>query len=431
MLDIKELRQNYEEIMRRLSLRGEDFSSLEGVLKQDDRRRQLIQELEAMKAKRNEISKKIGQYKREGKDVSEILQSIEDNKAAVVKMQTELSELERAIEHTLLMTPNLPHKDIPFGKDEDDNVCLRKVGEIPRFDFTPKPHWDLAKALDILDFERAAKIASSRFVIYKGLGARLERSLISFMLDLHTEKHGYEELLLPYIVNEASMIASGQFPKFKDDVFALTDKRGLYLNPTAEVPSINLHRDEILDGASLPKRYAAFTTAFRQESGSAGRDTRGIIRLHQFNKVELIKFTQPENSYNELETMLANSETVLKKLEIPYRVIELCSGDLGFGMAKTYDIEVYLPSYETYREIGSISNAEAYQARRGNIRFKRDKDAKAEFVHTLNGSGLAVGRTVVAIMENYQQADGSIVIPQALRPYMGTDIIKQKENDHV
>jgi len=261
-------------------------------------------------------------------------------------------------------------------------------------------------------------------VVYKGLGARLERALINFMMDMHTDKHGYEEVLLPYIVNEASLEATGQFPKFKDDVFKLTDKRGLYLNPTAEVPSINLHRDEIMNGDELTKKYAAFTTAFRQESGSAGRDTRGIIRLHQFNKVELIKFAKPEDSYQELESMLKNSEAVLQALDIPYRVVELCGGDIGFSMAKTYDIEVYLPSYKTYREIGSISNAEDYQARRANIRFKRDKDSKTEYVHTLNGSGLAVGRTFVAILENYQQADGTIMVPEVLRPYMGTDIIK-------
>jgi len=424
MLDLKYLRENLDEVITRLNTRGEDFSHLKVLLDKDEKRREIIAETEKMKARRNEISKKIGEYKREGKDVAPILKTIEDSKQEVTRLDAERKKIENSIRDTLLITPNIPHKNIPYGESEDDNVELKKEGDIPAFDFEPKAHWDLARDLDILDFDRAAKIASSRFVIYKGLGAKLERALISFMLDLHTHEGGYEEMLLPFIVNEQSLIASGQFPKFKEDVFELTDKRKLFLNPTAEVPSINLHRDEILAATELPRRYAAFTTAFRQESGSAGRDTRGIIRLHQFNKVELIKFCQPEYSYEELDKMLKDSEKILQKLKIPYRIIELCSGDLGFAMAKTYDIEVYLPAYKTYREIGSISNAEDYQARRGNIRFKRDKDAKAEYVHTLNGSGLAVGRTVVAILENYQQADGSVIVPEVLRPYMNTDIIK-------
>ncbi len=423
MLDIKMIRENTAEVIKKLNTRGDDFSYLYDVVKKDEKRREIIQKIDQLKAKRNEISKKVGKYKREGKDVSDILASIEDQKTKITTLQETLEGLDTFIQQQLLRTPNIPHKAIPIGKDEDENIELKKVGNLPHFNFEPKAHWDLAKALDILDFERAAKIAASRFVIYKGLGARLERALINFMIDLHVEKHGYEELLLPYIVNGASMTASGQFPKFKDDAFALQDKRDLYLNPTAEVPAINLFRDEILKAEDLPKHYAAFTTAFRQESGSAGRDTRGIIRLHQFNKVELIKFVKPEDSYEALEAMLADSEAVLKALNLPYRVIELCSGDIGFTMAKTYDIEVYLPSYETYREIGSISNAEDYQARRGNMRFKRDTDSKAEYIHTLNGSGLAVGRTVVAIMENYQLEDGSIVVPEVLRPYMKTDII--------
>ena len=424
MLDIKLLRERTEEIIARLNTRGEDFSHLKDLLKKDDERRELIQSIEKTKSERNKISKKIGEYKREGKDTSEILKTIEDDKQKINTMQERLNTLETDIRDTLLRTPNIPHENIPVGKDESDNQEIRKVGDIPVFDFEPKAHWDLGKTLDILDFERASKIAASRFVVYKKLGARLERALINFMLDLHVEKHGYSEVMLPFIVNETSMTATGQFPKFKDDAFELNDERKLYLNPTAEVPAINLHRDEIIKGDTLPYHYAAFTTAFRQEAGSAGRDTRGILRQHQFNKVELIKFVKPETSYDELEAMLQNSEAVLKALEIPYRVVELCSGDIGFGMAKTYDIEVYLPSYATYREIGSISNAEDFQARRGNIRFKRDHDSKAEFMHTLNGSGLAVGRTVIAIIENFQQADGSIRIPKALQPYMKTDIIK-------
>ncbi len=424
MLDIKALRDNTEEIIERLNTRGDDFSHLKSLLKKDEERRDLIQSIEKTKSNRNAVSKKIGEYKREGKDVSDILASIEKDKHAIQSMQEKLKTLEHEIAYTLLRTPNIPHRNIPLGKDESDNVELRSYGEVPRFDFEAKPHWELGKTLDILDFDRASKIATSRFVVYKNLGARLERALINFMLDYHITHHGYQELMLPFIVNEDSMFATGQFPKFKDDAFELNDERNLYLNPTAEVPAINLHRDEILKGDTLPLHYAAFTTAFRQEAGSAGRDTRGILRQHQFNKVELIKFVKPETSYEELEAMLLNSEAILKALEIPYRVVELCSGDIGFGMAKTYDIEVYLPSYNTYREIGSISNAEDFQARRGNIRFKRDQNSKAEYVHTLNGSGLAVGRTVIAIMENYQQEDGSILIPKVLQPYMKTDIIK-------
>ncbi len=424
MLDLKTIRDNLEDVIKRLNVRGGDFNYLYDVLKDDERRRELISKIEQTKANRNKISKKIGEYKRQGKDVTDILNSIENDKAKINEMNETLKTLESKINDALLNTPNLPHKDIPVGKDDTENIVLRHYGEVPAFDFEAKAHWDLAESLDILDFDRAAKIASSRFVVYKGLGARLERALINYMIDTHIEKHGYEEVMLPYIVNGQSMLASGQFPKFKEDAFALKDDRDLYLNPTAEVPSINLHRDEILDVRNMPKHYVAFTTAFRQEAGSAGRDTRGILRQHQFNKVELIKFTKPEDSYKELEKMVSNSEQILKDLDIPYRVVEICSGDLGFAMAKTYDIEVYLPAYETYREIGSLSNAEDYQARRGNIRFKRDKDSKAEFVHTLNGSGLAVGRTVVAILENYQQADGSVKVPTVLKPYLKTDVIK-------
>jgi len=424
MLDLKMIRENLEDVMKRLNQRGGDFSYLKDVVQLDQERRDIIQSVEQLKAKRNETSKLIGQYKREGKDVTEILNSIESNKQEVQTLEDKLQTIERTIHEQLLMTPNLPHKDIPFGKGEEDNVEIKKVGEIPTFDFEVKPHWETATNLDILDFERATKIATSRFVVYKGLGARLERALIQFMMDLHALKHDYTEIMLPYIVNRTSMTATGQFPKFEDDAFKLVDDRDLFLNPTAEVPSINMHRDEILDAKQLPIKYTAFTTAFRQEAGSAGRDTRGIIRQHQFNKVELIQFTKPEASYDALEAMLKNSEKVLQLLKLPYRVVELCSGDLGFSMAKTYDIEVYLPSYKTYREIGSISNAEDYQARRANIRFKRSKDSKAEYLHTLNGSGLAVGRTVVAILENYQQEDGTIKVPEVLIPYMNTEIIK-------
>jgi seryl-tRNA synthetase len=424
MLDIKKLREETEKYIELLERRGSDFSYIHDVLKQDERRREIIVQVEKVKALRNQTSKLIGQYKREGKDASEIFSKVESIGEDIKDLEVELKELEEKIRYTLLITPNIPKEDVPVGKDEEDNIEIRKVGTIPTFDFEPKPHWDLGTDLDILDFDRASKISGSRFTVYKGLGARLERSLINFMTDLHAHEHGYTEIIPPYLVNKESMIATGQFPKFEDDAFKVIDDRELYLNPTAEVPTINLHRNETLSAEVLPINYTAFTTAFRQEAGSAGRDTRGIIRQHQFNKVELIKFTKPENSYKELEKMVLHSEKVLKLLNLPYRTVVLCTGDLGFSMRKTYDIEVWLPSYNTYREIGSISNAEDYQARRANIRFKRSKDAKPEYVHTLNGSGLAVGRTVVAILENCQQKDGSIKIPEVLVPYMRTDVIK-------
>jgi len=424
MLDIKKIRDKTEEYIKLLNRRGGDFSYLKTVVKKDERRREIITEVEKIKALRNETSKKIGLYKREGKDVFEILKKVENIGSEIKKFEDEIRDIEEYITNKLLETPNIPKEDVPVGIDDTENKEIKVVGKIPLFDFEPLPHWELATKLDILDFERASKISGSRFVIYKGLGARLERALINFMIDLHVFEHGYKETIPPYIINKDSMIASGQFPKFEDDAFKLVDKRDLYLNPTAEVPTINYHRNEILNYEQLPIKYCAFTTAFRQESGSAGRDTRGIIRLHQFNKVELIKFTTPEDSYKELDLMLLDSEKVLQLLNLPYRVVVLCTGDLGFSMRKTYDIEVWLPSYKNYREIGSISNAEDYQGRRGNIKFKRTKDSKPEYVHTLNGSGLAVGRTVVAILENFQQNDGTIIIPEVLVPYMKTNIIK-------
>ena len=426
MLDIKQIRENTDQIIELLNRRGGDFSYLHEIVKKDDRRRELIGLVENVKKEVNQLSKEIGGLMREGKreEADKIKQGIKTKKDGIDGYQTELNEIEEDIHYQLLITPNIPNKEIPVGLDEEDNVEIKKVGILPVFDFEPKPHWDLGVDLDILDFERASKITGSRFTVYKGLGARLERALINWMTDIHAHNHGYTEIIPPYIVNKESMIATGQFPKFEEDAFKLVDDRDLYLNPTAEVPTINLHRNEMLDGNQLPIKYTAFTTAFRQEAGSAGRDTRGIIRQHQFNKVELIKFTKPENSYKELDAMLDNSARILDLLKLPYRVVTLCTGDLGFSMRKTYDIEVWLPSYNTYREIGSISNAEDYQARRANIRFKRTKDAKPEFVHTLNGSGLAVGRTVVAILENNQQKDGTIIIPEVLVPYMRTDIIK-------
>ena len=423
MLDIQLLRSDKEGVIKRLNQRNEDFTErIEAVLIADQKRRDVLQKVEQLKMARNQLSKSVGEAKQRGEDVQAILAQVEDSKSEIQSLEKEATQAEETIRESLLRIPNMPHLNAPLGNSESDNVEIKKVGEKPVFRFTPKAHWDLAVERDFLDFERAAKISASRFVIYKNDGARLERALIQFMMDMHAEK-GYQELMLPYLVNAASMTATGQFPKFKEDAFEVKDDRELYLNPTAEVPGINIYRDEILKGEDLPLKYTAFTTAFRQEAGSAGRDTRGIIRQHQFNKVELLKFSKPEDSYAELDDMLEASEAILVALKLPYRVIELCTGDMGFSMAKTYDIEVYLPAYEDYREIGSISNAEDYQARRGNIRFKRTSDAKPEFVHTLNGSGLAVGRTWIAIVENFQNEDGSITVPDVLVPYLKKAVI--------
>lgn len=425
MLDIKLIRENLDDTIERLNLRNKDFSYLRDVFNWDVELRQIKTEVEGLKAKRNENSKLIGQYKREGKDVSEVMKNIGNIGAQIKELDTKRDELDAKVTEALLTTPNVPHPGAIQGLTEDDNVEIKRHLEPTKFEYEPKPHWDLATDLDILDFDRGAKIAGSRFTVYKGLGARLERALQAFMMDLHAIEHGYTEVIPPYIVNAESLYATGQLPKFADDLFKLEmEDKEYYLNPTAEVPTINIHRNEILDGADLPVKYVAFTTAFRKEAGSAGRDTRGIIRQHQFNKVELIRLAKPEEGYQMLDEMVKDSEKVLQLLELPYRVVELCTGDLGASMAKTFDIEVWLPSYNSYKEIGSISNAEQYQARRANIRFKRDEKAKPELVHTLNGSGLAVGRTVVAIMENYQQEDGTILIPEALRPYMKCDVIK-------
>lgn len=425
MLDIKLIRENLDQTIERLNLRNKDFSYLREVFDWDVELRKIKTEVEALKAKRNENSKLIGQYKREGKDVAEVMKNIGNIGDEIKRLDGLQVEYEEKINTALLETPNVPYENAIQGLTEDDNVELKTFMQPTSFDFEPKPHWDLGTDLGILDFDRGAKIAGSRFTVYKGLGARLERALQAFMMDLHAVEHGYTEVIPPYIVNADSLYATGQLPKFAEDLFKLEmEDKEYYLNPTAEVPTINVHRNEILDGNELPIKYVSFTTAFRKEAGSAGRDTRGIIRQHQFNKVELIRIAKPEEGYQMLEEMLKDSERVLQLLEIPYRVVELCTGDLGASMAKTYDIEVWLPSYNAYKEIGSISNAEQYQARRANIRFKRDEKSKPELVHTLNGSGLAVGRTVVAVMENYQQADGSIIVPKALRPYMKCDVIK-------
>lgn len=424
MIDIRLLREDIELVIKKLNTRGGDYSYLRETLKLDELRREKISKVEILKKERNEKSKQIGILKRNNEDATKVLNSVATIGDDIANLDKEIIGIDEKIINQLLNTPNILHESVPIGIDETQNKVVRTYLEKPQFDFPVKSHFELGENLGILDFERASKITGSRFAIYKGLGARLERALIAFMMDLHSKEHGYEEVIPPYIVNRESMTATGQLPKFEEDAFKLVNNTDWFLNPTAEVPTINMFRNEVLDADNLPINLVSYTMAFRSEAGSAGRDTRGLIRTHQFNKVELIKIAKPEESYDELEKMIRHSEKVLQLLEIPYQVISLCSGDMGFAMAKTYDIEVWLPSQNTYREIGSISNAEDYQARRGNIRFRRSKDAKLEFAHTLNGSGLAVGRTWVAIVENYQQADGSIKIPKVLIPYMGVTEIK-------
>jgi seryl-tRNA synthetase len=418
MLDVKLLRANFDEVKEKLNHRGEDLSDLGKFENLDVRRRELIVEAEKLKSRRNEVSQQVAQLKREKKDADALITEMREVGDQIKGLDEELRSVEEELDHLLLSIPNIPHESVPVGETEDDNVEARKWGEIKSFNFEPKPHWELADQLDILDFERAGKVTGSRFVFYKGLGARLERALFNFMLDLHTDEHEYKEILPPYMVNRASMTGTGQLPKFEEDAF-LIENEDYFLVPTAEVPVTNLHRDEIIEGEQLPINYAAFSACFRSEAGSAGRDTRGLIRQHQFNKVELVKFVRPEDSYTELEKLTGHAERVLQLLGLPYRVMSMCTGDLGFTAAKKYDIEVWLPSYNTYREISSCSNFEGFQARRANIRFRRDPKGKPEYVHTLNGSGLAIGRTVAAILENYQLEDGSVMIPEVLRPYMG------------
>ncbi|MES9759270.1 serine--tRNA ligase [Priestia megaterium] len=418
MLDLKFLRANFNEVKEKIKFRGEDLTDLGRFEELDAKRRELIAQTEELKSKRNEVSQQIAQLKREKQDADHLIVEMREVGDRVKQLDEELRSVEEELELLLLSIPNVPHESTPVGETEDDNVEVRKWGEIKQFDFEPKPHWDLGTDLNILDFERASKVTGSRFVFYKGLGARLERALINFMMDLHMDEHGYEEILPPYMVNRTSMTGTGQLPKFEEDAFKIKEE-DYFLIPTAEVPVTNLHRDEILSGDQLPIAYTAYSACFRSEAGSAGRDTRGLIRQHQFNKVELVRFVKPEDSYDELEKLTGHAEKVLQLLGLPYRVLSMCTADLGFTAAKKYDIEVWIPSYETYREISSCSNFESFQARRANIRFRRDTKAKPEHVHTLNGSGLAIGRTVAAILENYQQEDGSIQIPEVLRPYMG------------
>ena len=421
MLDLKLVRERTDEVKAGIRRRGGEID-LSEFLALDEKRRKAQQEADDLRRKRNDVSEEIGRLKKAGQQADDKVAEMRAVGDSIAALEAVIREAEDAQRNILLTIPNLPHASVPDGRDETGNVEVKRWSpegtEPPKFSFAPKPHWDLAEYLDIIDFDRAAKITGARFALYKGMGARLERALINFMLDLHTTEHGYLEVLPPFMVNRASMTATGQLPKFEEELFKV-ENGAYFLIPTAEVPVTNIPRDEILPDEDLTLKYTAYTPCFRREAGSYGKDTRGLIRQHQFNKVELVKFARPQESYQELEALLADAEEVLKRLGLPYRVITLCTGDMGFSAAKTYDIEVWLPAQDRYREISSCSNFEDFQARRGNIRYKPKGSKKTEFVHTLNGSGLAVGRTVVAILENYQLPDGTVVIPEALRQYMG------------
>ena len=423
MLDIRRIRENPEEIARLVSRRGKEFR-FDNLLQMDAERRSAIAETESLKAKKNAVSKQIPVLKKKGEDTSALFAEMKQESDRIKTLDDRVAELDEAIRTEMLAIPNVPHTSVPDGLSDADNVEVRRFLEPTKFDFEPKAHWDLGTDLDILDFEKAAAVTGARFTFYKGLGSRLERSIYNFMLDTHTANGKYEEVFPPYIVHKRSLYGTGQFPKFMDQEFHL-EGTDYYLIPTAEVPVTNMYRESILDGAKLPIYHCAYSACFRSEAGSAGRDTRGLIRQHQFNKVELVKFVRPETSYDELEKLTNDAEKILQLLKLPYRVVALSAGDLGFSAAKTYDIEVWMPSYGRYVEISSCSNFEDFQARRANIRYRDGAKGKTDFIHTLNGSGLAVGRTVAAIMENYQQADGSIVIPDALRDYMRVDRIEK------
>ena len=428
MLDIRRIRENKDEVIAAVNRRGTDYTqAIEDVLKVDEERRALASKIDTLKAEQNKDSKLIPQYKKEGKDTTELMAEMKKLADEIKEGAAEVSRLEKLQEDMLLMIPNTPDASVPDGKDDNDNIELRRWGEPTKFDFEPKAHWDLGKELDILDPERAAKVTGARFHFYKGLGSRLERAVLNFYLDLHTTEHGYTEMFPPFIANADSMRGTGQLPKFGEDMFKVEGK-DWYLIPTAEVPVTNYHRDEILDGTKLPIKYAAYSGCFRAEAGSAGRDTRGLIRQHEFNKVEMVKFARPDQSWAELETLTWNAEHALQLLGLPHRVIALCAGDMGFSSAKTYDVEVWMPSYNSYKEISSCSNFTDYQARRMQIRYKNNPKDKAELIHTLNGSGLAIGRTTAAIIENYQNEDGSITVPEVLVPYMrGVTRIEKNE----
>ncbi len=418
MLDPKLIRNNPDAVKKGLKDRKADASFIDRFLAVDEEWRKLTAEVDELKARRNKASEQIGKLKKEKKDAEGLLREMKELSARIRELDEEQKKIEQRLNELSLDAPNLPHHSVPIGVDSRDNIEVRSWGKKQKFSFKPGAHDELGKKLGILNFEQAAKISGSRFVVYHGAGAALERALISFMLDLHTKEHGYKEVMTPVLVNQQSLLGTGQLPKFEEDLFKCRDDE-LYLIPTAEVSVTNLHREEIIKGDQLPIRYCCYSPCFRREAGSYGKDTKGIIRQHQFNKVELVKFTEPDRSYNELEGLTADAEKVLQKLGLPYRVVQLCTGDLGFASAKTYDLEVWFPSEDQYREISSCSNFESFQARRAGIRFKGEPKAKAEYLHTLNGSGLAVGRTLAAILENYQQKDGSVIIPEVLRPYMG------------
>lgn len=422
MLDIKFVRENPEKVQQALKNRGAAMN-LDEFLNLEKERRSLLSEVEALKSKRNTVSQEISRLKKAKENADGLVAEMRVVGDKVSELDAKVKDVEAKLNAIIMNIPNVPHESVIVGRDENDNKEVRRWGEPRKFDFAPLPHWDIGEKLGILDFERGGKVTGARFTFYRGLGSRLERSLVNFMLDLHTREHGYTEFFPPFIANKDSMTGTGQLPKFAEDMFKL-EGLDYYLIPTAEVPVTNLHRGEILDVKDLPLYYTAYSACFRAEAGAAGRDTRGLIRLHQFNKVEMVKFTKPEDSYEELEKLTNNAERVLQLLGLPYRVVLLSTGDMGFSSAKTYDLEVWLPSFDKYREISSCSNFEDFQARRADIKFRREPKAKPEFVHTLNGSGVAIGRTVAAILENYQQPDGSVVIPEVLRPYMGTDVIK-------
>lgn len=423
MLDIKYVREHLEEVIARLNTRNGDFSYLEEITDLDEKRRLLIKEGDELKARRNSISKQIGLLKKDGQDASSLMEEIAVDKDRMNIIDENIRDVDEKIRAMLLKTPNLPDSSLPVGTDDQANIEVRRWGTPRVFDFVPSTHWDIGTKLGYFDFERGAKVTGPRFTFYKGAFARLERAVMALMLDTHSIENGYTEILPPYMANSASMFGTGQLPKFAEDAYCIKDE-DLWLISTAEIPVTNYFRDEILKAEDLPIKFCAYSSCFRREAGSAGRDTRGIIRQHQFQKVELVKFTRPEDSWSELEKLTTDAESILKKLELPYRVVCLSTGDVGFSSAKTYDLEVWLPSYNCYKEISSCSNFLDFQARRMNIRFKRDKDSKAELVHTLNGSGLAIGRTVAAIIENYQNSDGSITVPTALRKYMEVETIK-------
>ena len=425
MLDIKRIRDDFENVKKAVESRGKGDYNIGRTIELDDKRRALLAEVEALKAEQNKASKEIPKMKKAGEDTTALMAEMKELSTKIAGLDEQVKAVQAELRDVLLGIPNTPNPDDPIGLDDSDNVEIRKWGEPRQFDFDFKPHWDLGTDLGILDFDRAAKLSGARFTVYKGAGAKLERAIINFFLNLHTEEQGYTEILPPFMVGRTAMTGTGQLPKFEDDMYHIPDV-DQFLIPTAEVPVTNLLSDEIIDGAELPIYYTAYTPCFRKEAGSAGRDTRGLVRQHQFNKVEMVKFVKPEDSYDELEKLTNDAEEVLKRLGIPYRVIILSTGDTGFSSAKTYDIEVWMPSYGRYVEISSCSNFEDFQARRANIRFRRDAKSKPEFVHTLNGSGLAVGRTFAAIIENYQNEDGSITIPEVLRPFMGCDKIEKK-----